>query len=255
MLWLVENMTPISWDNAWEGMLSGNLPKRAVTVTFDDGDPSIIANALPVLGEFEMSAIAYICPGLVDTSEPFWWQIVERAGEVGIASLSGSRPLPTIGQLKALHEETRRSLVSEIRAEIESRTGSPLQIAQLTTSDLRKWAGSGNRVGNHTWDHPLLDTCDAETQMRQISDAHNWLDAHFPGTGDFAYPNGNRARESEAVLIELGYRSAALFDHDIATVDEPMAMSRIRVNAHDPLPEFVAKASGLHSFLSRRRAR
>ena len=124
-------------------------------------------------------------------------------------------------------------------------------MGQLTTADLHSWVESRHSVGNHTWDHPLLDMCEPMEQRRQIVAAHDWIAGHFgPKELLFAYPNGNHSTDSEAVLRELGYAVGVLFDHQVHRGAEPLRMSRIRwVNATDSVSEFKAKVSGIHPMI------
>ena len=60
------------------------LPHDAVWVTFDDGDASVVDHGLPALIEHAVPATMFVCPGLVTSQEPFWWEITDRAVEVGL---------------------------------------------------------------------------------------------------------------------------------------------------------------------------
>jgi peptidoglycan/xylan/chitin deacetylase (PgdA/CDA1 family) len=109
-------------------------------------------------------------------------------------------------------------------------------------------------VGNHTWDHPTLDTCELDEQRRQIELAHQWfVGKGLPTPTLFAYPNGNTSRGSELVLSELGYVAALEFDHRLTETISGFHVSRLRVNGSDSMAEFRAKVSGLHTELMRTR--
>jgi peptidoglycan/xylan/chitin deacetylase (PgdA/CDA1 family) len=253
MSWLRSALTPLPLDLAIRGLADRSLPAGAVAVTFDDGDPTIMENALPVLRSLQIPATAFVCPGLIDTNEPFWWQVVDLAREHGVAAADGRRW--TTRLLKEVEDTERRWIVNELRAELEARLGSPVEVSQLSTPHLRTWLDSGNLVGNHTWDHPILDLCDQEQQRRQVLSAHEWLSERFGECRVFAYPNGNMSEVTRAVLQELGYQAALLFDHKLAGPADYLALSRIRVNGSDPLSEFQAKATGVHPrFMALRQA-
>jgi peptidoglycan/xylan/chitin deacetylase (PgdA/CDA1 family) len=149
--------------------------------------------------------------------------------------------------LKTCADPERRALVDECRDALE-RTG-PFRVQQATSSQLADWVSLGHHLGNHTWDHPLLDTCEPEEQRRQIASAHDWLTRRFPGQPPvFAYPNGNAADHSDAAAATLGYVVRTLFDHRVArqlSADRPV--SRLRVDATASPPRFRAIASGAHA--------
>ena len=248
MAWVRSVMTPMPLGSALDHLRHGQLPAGSVVVTFDDGHPTLVENALPILNRLGIPATAFVCPGLVDTPEPYWWQVVDRAGTLGLSEV-GDRSW-TVAQLKTIADSMRRDVVAEIRANVEDHLGAFSGKWQLTSLELELWAASGHSIGNHTWDHPILDRCDHESQLQQVVKAHHWLVERFGESTFFAYPNGNVSASAKEQLASLGYNCALLFDHRIARPGDQLALSRIRVNATDPLPEFQAKASGLHPVLS-----
>ena len=80
MAHVARNYVPVD-QTAVVAALSGAapLPDHAVWVTFDDGDPSVVANALPILAELNVPATMFVCPGLIESGEPFWWRIADAA--------------------------------------------------------------------------------------------------------------------------------------------------------------------------------
>lgn len=219
----------------------------SVWVTFDDGDPTLVDNAMEVLSDHGFSATAFICPGVIGTREPYWWQVVHGAAEAGL-SVDGREVSPhEVTQLKQVPDPQRRHRVSEIRQEMSLAGEEGLVRRQLTEKDLKTWADAGHSLGNHSWDHPILDQCDSEEQRRQLDLSHQWfLDHGYEAPCWFAYPNGNWSRVAEDRLTELGYESALLFDHRLASMSDDLNLSRIRVNATDSLDEFASKVSGIH---------
>jgi peptidoglycan/xylan/chitin deacetylase (PgdA/CDA1 family) len=177
----------------------------------------------------------FICPGMVDTTRPYWWQIVE--------SIAPER----VRALKSIPDDQRLAEVSRWEAEVVERDGVPPARPQLTTDQLSRWIGAGYDVGNHTWDHPMLDQCSTAEQRRQIVDAHEWiLERAEPEHLVFAYPNGNVADESAATLSRLGYAVDALFDHRVCRRTQGGRLSRLRSNADANLARFRSIASGVH---------
>ena len=230
------------------------LSPSSVWVTFDDGDPSIVTTALPILRAYEIEATAFVCPGVVSTTEPLWWQLVDFALTNGIhTQLNGRTFGETDGPdlvriLKHVSDVERRRVVESIAAEIESALGSSYQRQQISLEELKEFVESGGTIGNHTWDHPCLDRCSPDEQARQIRLAHDWMIERFPKEHlCFAYPNGNHSDAAEQVVDDLGYRAALLFDHRLTRTDQPrFRLSRLRVSDTTPLPRFAAILSGVH---------
>jgi peptidoglycan/xylan/chitin deacetylase (PgdA/CDA1 family) len=230
------------------------LPRRAVWITFDDGAPEVVTTAGPLLDRFGFSATLFVCPGVIDTDRPYWWEIVREAGRLGVDEPRGiTLPAgPTEAALKRCPDTVRRAYVERLVDAVKFRTGRGPRQQQLSSEDLRSWVASGREVGNHSWDHPLLDRCTPDTQVEQIERAHDWLRSTLGIRADsFAYPNGNWSQMSEATLIRLGYRTALGFDHRMvgSRASNPLRLSRLRTDADAELDRFRTIVGGVHSGL------
>ncbi len=225
------------------------LPARAVWVTFDDGDPSVVTNGVPVLSAYGIRATCFVCPGVIGTRLPFWWQIVQHAATIGANNERPSEPpAALVGRLKEMHDGDRRSAVLKLASAIERIEKREYSRDQMSIDDLRIFAAAGGDIGNHTWDHPMLNQCEEDEQRRQVLMAHEWLtESGLPWPGLFAYPNGNATPYVGGLLGSLGYGLATLFDHRIGPVSgNPFLVSRLRVSASESIPRFRAILSGLH---------
>lgn len=60
------------------GLIEGNLPRRAVVVTFDDGYADNLINAKPLLERFDVPATVFIASGYVGVDREFWWDELEK---------------------------------------------------------------------------------------------------------------------------------------------------------------------------------
>lgn len=225
----------------------GAIPELAVWVTFDDGEPSVVELGLPKLRRRGIPSTMFICPGVVDTDTPYWWQVAGEAERRGLVDPSDGMNGSIVAALKRIADPDRRSIVAKLAARIESTAGSPLRIDQITTAQLNEYLDAGGTLGNHTWDHPLLDQADGEEQRAQVKRAHDWFASHLDiQPTAFAYPNGNAAEETRQELRSLGYRVALLFDHRLTASGSPLAMSRLRVNSDDTPARFAAILAGTH---------
>jgi peptidoglycan/xylan/chitin deacetylase (PgdA/CDA1 family) len=241
---IVGRYRPVSAPEVLRWLDGGNLPAAAVWVTFDDADPTVVDDGLPVLDHFDIPATMFLCPGVVDTDLPYWWQIVETTAP------------DEVGALKLVDDSQRLRRVAELAEVFTQRHGVRPTRVQLTSSQLDLWLESGRDVGNHTWDHPLLDRCDDSEQERQIVMAHEWIvDRVAPDQLVFAYPNGNGASRADAVLDRLGYRVKALFDHRLTSMSSSGRLSRLRTNADADLARFRSIVSGIHPNIHRLRGR
>ena len=211
---------------------SAALPPRAVWVTFDDGLPSVVHDGQPILDELGIEGTLFVCPGLIESGAPNWWDVVEAAFSTGTARPAGLEGR-TVGEattyLKSVPDTERRELVDELADALRAAVAFPPS-TQLDDSDLEAWTAAGHVLGNHSWDHPCLDRCTPDEQRRQIEIADAWLRERVAdGPRLFAYPNGNATPTVEETVATLGYDLALLFDHRLARVDAgAMHVSRLR---------------------------
>lgn len=234
------------------------LPDYALWVTFDDGHASVVRNGLPVLDALGIRATLFVCPGLIESRGPFWWDVVNRAVQEGIRVQSATE-LPAdalVTALKSVPDHRRRAIVADFESALANR-GVTAHSDQMTVAELHQWQQHGQQVGNHTWDHPCLDQSDAGAQGAAIRKADEWLTQHVdPSARVFAYPNGDWTADAELLLREDGYELALLFDHRLAATSQPpYRISRLRVSTRASMRRFSAIVSGAHSagyHLSRR---
>jgi peptidoglycan/xylan/chitin deacetylase (PgdA/CDA1 family) len=232
--WLTRHLVPVALDDVVAAIAGARrLPPGATWVTFDDGDPTVVDVALPLLREHGVRATMFVCPGVIDTDRPHWWHAVDE---------------DEIAPLKLVPDAERRAIV-------DARLAAGVRRRQLTIDEVRAFADHGD-IGNHTWDHPMLDQCDDDEQRRQVRDAHEWLSEVLgrPPIA-FAYPNGNPAPGARAELAALGYRVAVLHDHRLTGLDDPLALSRLRAGDHHSPARFEAIVSGAHPAVHAARAR
>lgn len=224
------------------------LPRRPLWITFDDGDPSVVESGLPALARHGVTATLFVCPGLIESREPFWWDVVARAPLDSLRELID--PTLTSGhdaveRCKSIPDADRRRIVSLLP---EPPGTAP---RQLTTAQIDRWLDAGHTLGNHTWDHPCLDQCNPETQREQVNRADAWLRQRAPGWEPlFAYPNGNISRPAHHELVHLDYALALLHDHRLTDANgDPMAVSRLHVDVDDSAERVAGIVGGLQPAL------
>ncbi|WAL74990.1 polysaccharide deacetylase family protein [Kitasatospora sp. YST-16] len=231
------------------------LPARSVLVTFDDGDRTVLTEALPVLARLGIPAAVYVITDLIDSDHPYWWTEAAHLVAHGARAepLRGLGPTAAVRRLKSLPDPERRRALAELRATAARQA--PRQ-RQLSSAELRTLADAGLAIGSHTASHPCLDRCtdaDLDTQLVRAHDRLTALTGRPPTS--FAYPNGNYDPRADRVLRTLGYRTGFLFDHrhaDLAPAHR-LRISRLRVNSHTGRDRFDTILSGLHPAVHRLR--
>jgi peptidoglycan/xylan/chitin deacetylase (PgdA/CDA1 family) len=247
--YLRTRMHPVSLAEVTAALGSGRaLPRRAVLITFDDGDRTVYEHALPVLRECGVPAVAFVIAGLMGTDAPLWWLEVEELVRRG-ATAAGLPPDPTecVRALKAVRNEERLACIGALR---RSTGGPPTRMPQLQPSEVAALESGGTTIGNHTFTHPCLDRCNDDTLESEIRRAHESLtDILGNAPTAFAYPNGNGDQRAVPILADLGYQAAFLFDHRIGPFPprDRYRISRIRIDSTTPPNRFRIIVSGLHS--------
>ena len=92
--------TPMSLVDFVRARQSGDLPERAVVVTFDDGYVDNFEVALPILRQHRVPATLFVATCNIGTDREFWWDRLETLllatgtlPETGVAAPFGQSPL------------------------------------------------------------------------------------------------------------------------------------------------------------------
>jgi peptidoglycan/xylan/chitin deacetylase (PgdA/CDA1 family) len=75
---LRQHARPMRLQQLMRALQEGNLPRRAVVVTFDDGYADNLYNARPILERQDFPATVFVTTGYVDQAREFWWDQLER---------------------------------------------------------------------------------------------------------------------------------------------------------------------------------
>jgi peptidoglycan/xylan/chitin deacetylase (PgdA/CDA1 family) len=247
---------PVSLDDVIASITKRTgLPRRAVLITFDDGDPSMRDSALPLLREAQIPGVAFVVAGVIGTDEPLWWNEVRDLVSVGgtARGLEGVQPHTAPRSLKGIADQYRREAIDQLR---RSARVAAQRTPQLSFDDLRLLESGGISIGNHSLTHPCLDQCADERIEFELETAHEILRralGHHPTA--FAYPNGDWDDRVRKAVQGKGYPAAFLFDHRLAAVPlkDPLRISRLRVNSTDSVERLRLALSGLHPAVHRLR--
>jgi peptidoglycan/xylan/chitin deacetylase (PgdA/CDA1 family) len=69
---------PMRLQQLAQAIQDGNLPRRAVVVTFDDGYGDNLLNARPLLARFDIPATVFVTTGYMEREREFWWDELDR---------------------------------------------------------------------------------------------------------------------------------------------------------------------------------
>lgn len=254
--YLATHSHPVSLDQVVAALeMGGGLPRRAVLLTFDDGERSILDLGMPMLRERGLPAVSFVVAGLLDGEEPYWWREVEDLVRAGgsIPEGIGWSPERYLTVMKSLPDHRRLALIAELR---RSSPTAARRTPQLRRPELALLESAGIAVGNHSLTHPCLDRCTTEKLEHEVHAAHRVLtEALGRSPRAFAYPNGNWDARVLRAVEEAGYAIGFVFDHRSKPFPPAhrLLVSRVWVSSHTSLDRLAISLNGLHPSLHRAR--
>jgi peptidoglycan/xylan/chitin deacetylase (PgdA/CDA1 family) len=224
---------PLALDEFADLLCAGDLPERAVAVTFDDAYAGVIEHAAPALVQREIPATLFVPTGHVARRRGFWW---DEVGLLLAAASSDAAPvleLECSGERRAWAARTpdqRDAARRHLHAWLQPKA--PAAIAPVL-EQLRVWAGvdasppvpagpdavarfaaePGMTLGAHTVHHVNLRTADEATRRAEIEGSRDDL-REWTGTAprSFAYPFGvprvDFDAATERIVAESGFAEA-----------------------------------------------
>lgn len=234
---------PIRLQDAVQKLQDGNLPARAVAVTFDDGYKDQLFEAKPLLEKYGIPATVFLSTGYFDSD--FWWNELEEIlfrpktlPEHLSISINGERfswrynigePTNRVGHsrrtlLLSLYQrmllvphEQQQSLLAQLREwtgadsyQRHSRALTREQVVQLASGNLIE-------IGAHSVSHPLLNTLPLPSQQFEIQGSKACLE-YLLGNRlhGFSYPNGAASEHTRSIVQECGFTFACASYNDRA---------------------------------------
>lgn len=256
-------------DEALARLTAGTLPKRAATLTFDDGTRNLATVAAPVLKAFDAPAGVFVTTGPMGSRETLWadrlWLAFARTAKaaVDLASLGlgffslqndaerGSAYQSIVHQLKDLSDETRIATCDYIVAELgKAHDDDPGPFQLLSWDEARTLAReSAVTLHPHSVTHPILSRCSDSKVRYEIEESCAALERETGSAPEgFAYPNGRLQDfddRSRRVLRERGVRwSLSTVEGFAERGSDPYALPRIGIGGDLTLAGFRLLASG-----------
>lgn len=217
------NVLPLS--EAVEKLQTDSLPRRAVSITFDDGYADNAVSAAPVLAKLVLPATVFVATGYLNGGVMWNDTVIETVRNVTDSCIDvegvGTLPLGDMAErqtavvtllryLKHLPFDERDRQVRVLASRTSENTGQDLM---MTSAQVAALVDSGIEVGAHTVRHPILAKLPNDEAQEEISESKSVLEAI---TGRevplFAYPNGRPGddyRDSDVNTVRrLGFKAA-----------------------------------------------
>jgi peptidoglycan/xylan/chitin deacetylase (PgdA/CDA1 family) len=232
---------PIKLADFAEKLAFGDLPERAVAVTFDDGYADNLSEALPKLIDHEVPATVFVVTG--NLGREFWWDELARmllhasaipeSLEVEVGGLRFAWPTGNTNAvarraaanaiylaLLPLPVEQLTPAMDQLRAQTQAGSvPDSYSCRALRADELRKLAESTLvAVGAHTVSHPMLAQLSAGAQHWEISTSRQCLETILgrPVTA-FSYPNGSASRLTRQLVDQAGFETACTSYSDVVS--------------------------------------
>lgn len=208
----------------------GDVPERAVAITFDDGYRDNYEFAFPILKKYQLPATIFVATGVIETGETLWhdrifdafrFATVKRtrlntAGlhELVLDSAEGRLRslMPVINKARTLYGEAQRRFVEEIEEKCRPDPLPESKERMLGWAQIREMHTAGIEFGSHTVTHPILSRIPRDELLKEIGQSKRQLSEKLGAAVSlFAYPNGRAADYNDEVktaLRECGYLCA-----------------------------------------------
>jgi peptidoglycan/xylan/chitin deacetylase (PgdA/CDA1 family) len=268
--------TVLPLDEAVRRLYAGDLPPRAVAVTYDDGAYDVHARAYPLLREFDIPATVYLTTYYVmhqtpvfDTMcsyllwkaapDPLHWPEVLGATPAPLhdadARADAQRRIAAFIQAGALSGAEKAHLLVRLAAQlgVDYHRLLAARVLQLMTPDeAASLAQQGLDIQLHTHRHAM--SLNKAIFEREIRDNREIVERLRGGAAShFCYPSGAYRPEFFRWLREWGVETATTCDPGLATRrTEPFQIPRLVDTSGKSESEFVAWLSGLAALLPAR---
>jgi peptidoglycan/xylan/chitin deacetylase (PgdA/CDA1 family) len=242
--WLAAWFNVLPLDEAVVRLQRGDLPPRALCITFDDGYADNHDLAMPILRAHGLTATFFIATGYLDGGRMWNDTVVEsvrrcRQDRLDLTTLG----LPGIGAVDLCDDEARRTSLNRLldaikylepdeRQVMVDRVASIADVAlpddlMMRSDQVRAMHAGGMQIGAHTVSHPILARVDEATARSEMARSKSDLEALLgrPVTL-FAYPNGKLGRDflprDVELARQLGFQAAVTTAYGAAGAGSPL---------------------------------
>lgn len=258
--WVSQAFNVLSPEDAVARLQRGDLPARALTITFDDGYADNAEVALPILLRHRLNAAFFIATDFLDGGA-MWNDALALAvracklevldlAELGLgvhrldSQVAAGRVIGRLlSQVKYQPRAQRDETVRAIRE--KCRVGATPAL-MMRTDQVRALRAAGMTIGGHTCSHPILASISLPEAQREIEEGKARLEAIL---GErirlFAYPNGKPGKDYSREHVDLVRRAG--FEAAFST---GWGVSDVGADLFQ-LPRFTPWDRGPHGFVFR----
>ncbi len=248
LIWLKKYFNVLGLKEAFQLMLAGRLPERAVVISIDDGYVDSFTTIFPLLKKHDLLASFFIATAGIE--EGYLWDELVSASimqaPTSSTSLMFSKQLFSLRtyneKLSAISEitkiikyaslEERNTLMEELLLQ----TGvNKIKHQFLKREHILKLHEAGMCIGAHTVNHPILACEPAEIAEKEMLDSKITLENIIGDEVNFlAYPNGKPNKDFTELHQQQAknceFLAAFSTDWGCSSIHELFALKRITLS-------------------------
>ena len=258
---IARHYTVLTVEDLVERLRHGQVPRKALALTFDDGYRDNLTHAAPILARYGLPATIFLTTGHIGTSEMLWFDrlalALKRTARPQLA-LGRQTVLPlgstterlralqvALRHLKNLPDSERRHTLDQLVVELDSGPLEGPKRLMLSWDEVGALRGLGFSIGAHTVSHPILSRLSPEDAWREINDSKLAIERAL-GTRAraFAYPNGGAEDVTDLtvrLVKDAGFACAVTTRRGLNTSTTPLLELRRGGPWERHLPTYALK--------------
>jgi len=227
------NIIPLNdFIEAIEKNDENKIPKKALIITFDDGDvrnykilPLVIKNKIPLT--------IFLCSSIINSNHQFWFKFKDQR--------------ISISKLIRVSNEERLDILSQAGFTQDKEYDEPQALQKAHINEMKEYI----EMQSHTMTHPSLPACDDNEARKEIFNSKEMLEREYElKIYALSYPHGNYSERDILLLKEAGYKCGITVDFGFNTIEtDVFRLKRLSLQDTDDINELIVKASGVWAFL------
>jgi peptidoglycan/xylan/chitin deacetylase (PgdA/CDA1 family) len=249
-------------------MAKGDVPPKAVAITFDDGYRDNYQNAFPILKQLGLPATIFLVTGALDSTPLIWHDQVfdafrrTRAGSMVIEEKE--YPLKTLAEkchalniflqhLRKQNPYDRDMLIQQLVSRLGITETNYNNAHKLSWRDIKYMSEHNITFGAHTVTHPILSRMPLADAVQEIVKSKETIEKKVGRSVRlFAYPNGSLSDFNESIKRALkvaGFLCAVTSVWGTNSIQtDPFELRRVGIWNSDPC--LAALKLGYYKFIA-----
>ena len=246
--YLRRHATVLPLSEAIARLKNDSLPRRAVSLTFDDGYANNVELAAPLLRRFDMRATVFLSTAYVESGDYYpviRLKLVRLARKDARLPDYKRTPVDDLNAALAAHWPAVETALSTVQRET---------LRPMTVDEVRSEIGGALEFGAHSHSHGIARN---ESTARRVHEVRTSLRKVREWTGQssccFSYPNGQDGDFGEPELAALRQEGVAAAVTGMIGINgrgaDLLRLRRLPVTKQHDDVRFAAEVSGVRSWM------